>query len=154
MSLHKMSREEIEDLSFRAQLDNGRSDELTWACDVDETDHLHIARVGELGSRLRGRVGVKTHGIDDPGTVTFFSAAEARMIAAAILNAADEIDGAVPLVFHPRPATPEAELDIPEGNETERQRALLDAADLIDEAFDDAEEISAFLRELGEESDE
>lgn len=69
--------------------------------------HVHARRIGEPGSRALGRVAVITHNEAGGAIASVIAAPQARALAAALLNAADEIDGVAPLVFFPR--DPEAQ---------------------------------------------
>lgn len=87
--------------ALREQITDGvQGEDFALACNAAREEHVHVRRVGEAGSRLGGRVVVSTHG--QPGAVPIFLAApEARMLAAAILDAADDLDGVTPLVYMP-----------------------------------------------------
>lgn len=70
-------------------------------CNANQSDHVHIRRFGDKGDGMAGRVGIAAH--SGPGlVVTYFTASEARMIAAVLLDAADELDGKDLLMFFPR----------------------------------------------------
>lgn len=87
--------------ALREQITDGvQGEDFALACNAAREEHVHVRRVGEAGSRLGGRVVVSTHG--QPGAVPIFLAApEARMLAAAILDAADDLDGVTRLNYVP-----------------------------------------------------
>lgn len=114
MADHPMTPDEYAELVFRANLDGGSSEtDVVFACDVKPQDHLHFTRLGAVGSKLGGRIGMQTHG----GVIVLFSAGEARKVAASIMNLADELDGTAPLVFHPPRVIADENLDTPGGDE-------------------------------------
>lgn len=69
-----------------------------FSCSIQAADHAHVQRVG---AGAHARVAVAVHDSDDVAAI-YVSPAQARKIAAALLNAADEINGLTPLVFVPR----------------------------------------------------
>lgn len=90
----------------------GMGPDFALACNVESGDHVHVRRIGPEGSRFEGRVAVMTHG-DSGQAIVYVAAPQARTLAAAILTAADELDGDTPLGFFPRQPIPEADLDEP-----------------------------------------
>lgn len=78
---------------------NETGDEFALACNLHGTDHLHVLRVGPEGSRLEGRVVIAMHDGDGEALTQFFSASDARALAANLLDAADSLDGVTPLIF-------------------------------------------------------
>ena len=100
-------------LSEAANEPDGRGDEFQLASNVDtETDNVRVRRVGPAGGGLKARACVyieslvehEDEDVEDEiqSTLVYISAPEARQLAAALLNVADDIDGAVPLAFFPR----------------------------------------------------
>lgn len=134
-----------EALKASAETDEGRGEDFSLACNVQATDHVHTRRIGAVGSGLAARVAIATHNVDDSITV-FLAAPEARTLAAALLNAADEIDGVTPLVFFPpapeaepetAPEEPEEGEDVVEGEIVEEDEVAdpYDAEALIGETL-------------------
>lgn len=118
MSLHPMTPSEYAALLEAARQPSALGERKAFTCDVDDFDVFHMQRVGAPNSRLAGRIGLCTHsGDEDPGAVVFVSAPEARMIAASLLNLADELDGTTPLNFHPPRFIEDADLDTPGADE-------------------------------------
>lgn len=74
--------------------------DLELVCSTTEHDHLHVSRLGAPGQSY-GRAGLRFHSPDSANTI-LVSATEARVLAAHLLDIADELDGTVPLVFFPR----------------------------------------------------
>lgn len=97
-----ISREAFADLMSRAEAGDVGED-YALACNASpQSDHVHVRRIGAEGSLLNGRVLLFTHGEEGEDVATVYIAAhEARMLAAALLNMADELDGVTPLVFTP-----------------------------------------------------
>lgn len=65
------------------------------SCSIQPLDHVHVTR---LSSGVTARVGLGLHDRSDAISV-YLTPAVARQVAAALLNAADEIDGVTPLTF-------------------------------------------------------
>lgn len=91
-----------------------RHSETQKACNIDERDHVHVARVGDAGAGLEARGLVMVH---EGGALcrVFLAAPELRHLASALLNVADAIDGVTPLTFFP----PAPETDEPNSNDEE-----------------------------------
>lgn len=70
------------------------------ACNLAEEDHVHARRVGTVG-KAHARIAVSVHDETDQQSI-FLHPAQARVLAARLLNLADELDGTTPLVFFPR----------------------------------------------------
>lgn len=71
-------------------------------CDAEPGDKLEVSRIGKVGCRHAGRIQIAFQEDDENPVTILLGAAEARQLAASILNGADELDGARPLVFMPR----------------------------------------------------
>lgn len=71
-------------------------------CDAEPSDKLEVSRVGKVGCREAGRIQIAFQDDDSESSTILLAAPEARQLAAAILNGADELDGTRPLVFFPR----------------------------------------------------
>ncbi len=99
-SRYPITREEFASLMARAQA-GATGEEYVFACDAQPSDHVHVRRLGEEGARIGGRVAVAAHGKRGQAVI-YLAAPEARALAARLLDAADELDGVVPLVFMPR----------------------------------------------------
>jgi len=100
---HPLSPAQYAALGQTVSRPENKGDDLSWSCDFAPKDHLHLRRLGAPGSGLEGRVGVLIHsGVNSsPGLTVYLAADEARTVAAALLNIADELDGTTPLVFFP-----------------------------------------------------
>lgn len=107
MTDYTLTEEEWAALSEAAEAPGGRGPEFQLASNVDpETDNVRVRRVGPAKGGLKARAVVYVESLDDQGdilsTLAYISAPEARQLAAALLNVADDIDGKTPLVFFPR----------------------------------------------------
>lgn len=78
--------------------EGGRYTDTAFASDSRPDVHVHVLRIGDEGAGLAGRVAVAAHGPNGEAAV-YVAADEARAVAAAILNAADELDGVTPLTY-------------------------------------------------------
>lgn len=85
----------------RALLQSGQTgDDYSVPDNARPDQHVHVKRVGPAGGRRSSRVAVILHGENPQAMlVSLVAAPQARALAAALLNAADEIDGKRPLVF-------------------------------------------------------
>lgn len=115
MTDYTLTEDEWNALSEAAEAPGGRGDEFQVASNVDsDTDNVRVRRVGPAGGGLKARVVVfvetliesEDEDVEDEiqSSLAYISAPEARQLAAALLNVADEIDGKTPLVFFPRAA--------------------------------------------------
>lgn len=87
--------------------DANLGEDLALPCNVEPGEHVHARRVGRAGIGSQGRVAIMTHG-EDGGATIYVAGAQARILAAHLLNAADALDGTTPLAFLPRfPDEPE-----------------------------------------------
>ena len=113
MTDYTLTEEEWTALSEAANEPDGRGEEFQLASNVDaETDNVRVRRVGPAKGGLKARACVyieslvehEDEDVEDEiqSTLVYISAPEARQLAAALLNVADEIDGKTPLVFFPR----------------------------------------------------
>lgn len=140
MTDYALTEDEWNALSEAAEAPGGRGDEFQVASNVDsDTDNVRVRRVGPAGGGLKARVVVfvetliesEDEDVEDEiqSSLAYISAPEARQLAAALLNVADEIDGKTPLVFFPRlPSGEEApEVDEPSAADVART-ALADFA--------------------------
>ena len=118
MTDYTLTEEEWTALSEAAHAPDGRGPSFGIASNVDpDTDNVHVRRVGPAGGGLKARAVVyvetlmehEDEDVEDEiiSALVYISAPEARQLAAALLNVADEIDGKTPLVFFPR--TPSGE---------------------------------------------
>lgn len=89
-----MSPEDFAELVSDAQ-SGVMGENFAFGCSANPEDHAHVQRCG-AGSH--SRVGLAVHDQGNAASV-YVSPAQARRIAAALLNAADEIDGVTPLSF-------------------------------------------------------
>lgn len=76
------------------------------ACILNEADLVGTSVVALNGERVGVCVEAVQHLPDEmlSGAQILLSATDARRLAAALLNAADDLDGTVPLAFYERPA--------------------------------------------------
>lgn len=102
MTDYPVSPDEWQALTAEAETPGGLGEMFEIACNVDpDTDFLQARRVGRAGAST-SRAAIYVHHSDDMYATVYVAAAEARKIAAHLLNIADEIDGKTPLVFFPR----------------------------------------------------
>lgn len=87
----------------RALLQSGQAgDDFSVPDNARPDQHVHAKRVGPEGGKGSARVAVVMHGENPQAMlVSLIAAPQARTLAAALLNAADEVDGAVPLAYFP-----------------------------------------------------
>lgn len=107
MTDYALNEAEWSALTEAAEAPGGRGPEFQLASNIDpETDNVRVRRVGPAKGGLKARAVVYVESLDDEGdilsTLAYISAPEARQLAAALLNVADDIDGKTPLVFFPR----------------------------------------------------
>ena len=113
MTDYTLTEAEWNALSEAADAPDGRGPEFGLASNVDpETDNVRVRRVGPVKGGPKSRVVVNVEmltsnedeDVEDElvSALVYISAPEARQLAAALLNVADEIDGKTPLVFFPR----------------------------------------------------
>lgn len=96
----------VEDAGGRGAL----ADHGSVPCSAVPADHAHVMRVGRREqAHTRVRLSMCLGGGN--GSI-FLHPAVARLLAAQLLNAADEADGKSPLMFSPRDIAPE-DLDTP-----------------------------------------
>lgn len=101
MKYHELNPEQYQ--ALMAKVHGGEmGPEVVFLCDAQRDDHLHVRRIGNKGIGLEGRVGVSSHSAYGVATL-FFASAEARALAAVLLNLADELDGDTPLLFAAAP---------------------------------------------------
>lgn len=100
----QLSQEEAQRLLAKAP---DAEERLGFVCDADPRDHLHVGRIGDQGSGLEARGTLLIHEGGRAARV-FMAAPRLRVLAAALLDVADEIDGMTPLTFFP-PEVPEVE---------------------------------------------
>ena len=101
--------------------------------------HVHVRRVGAPGARKGARVAVMMHGENPQAMlVSLISAPQARMLGAALLNAADEVDGKTPLVFFPPEAREAVEPEAPRVIDLEGLAEAGSFGDLETDEVDDA----------------
>lgn len=97
---YPMSQEQRRSLSQEVRtIDAAYGEDFSVACNADPEDHLHTRRLGLPGD-AHSRVGVAIHA-SSALSMVYIHPTEARMLAAALLNLADELDGTTPLVFFP-----------------------------------------------------
>ena len=116
MTDYPVSPDEWQALTAEGDIPGGLGELFEVECNVDpDTDFLQARRVGRANAPT-SRAAVYVHHSDDMYATVYIAAAEARQLAAHLLNVADEIDGKTPLVFFPRlPSGEEApEVEEPE----------------------------------------
>jgi hypothetical protein len=115
MTDHHLTEAQWLRLKREGEMPGGLGEMFQVACNVTpETSLLQARRIGLAGRGLESRVGIFVQDSEEMYATVYISAAEARQVAAHLLDAADEIDGVTPLAFFPR--TPGGE-EAPEAEE-------------------------------------
>lgn len=113
------------------------SDDFAFNSNHNPAVHLHARRWGPAKGGLASRVALSAHNADGTGAALLVSSAEARQIAAQILDLADEIDGVTALVFNPAAANRAAQ---------EVEAAVAEIEQRVSNAFEDPEAVLAAIR--------
>lgn len=106
MSEHNLTADHYKSLIKQASAERVFDDAFFLRCNGNVHDRIYVAAIGDAGRGIAGRVCLLAQRVTGETVSLMVTAAEARMFAAELLDAADYLDGVTPLVFFP-PGSPD-----------------------------------------------